>query len=119
MPYASLESIVEQNKEAYYRALRAPQRTLGDGNDTDWEPWLGFFLLMLHRQTKALGRRVDALHQTLNQLSKAERDLLEIVETTGRVTVAQAVERIGQSRNTIRKRLAGLVAKGLLTLLRL
>lgn len=116
VPYASIESIVEQNKDAYYRALRATQRTLGDGNDTDWEPWLGFFLLMLHRQTKALGKRVDALHQTLNQLSQAERDLLEIVETTGRVSVAQAVAQIGQSRNTIRKRLAGLVTKGLLTL---
>ncbi|MDA7516303.1 BlaI/MecI/CopY family transcriptional regulator [Akkermansiaceae bacterium] len=71
---------------------------------------------MLHRQTKAQGKRVDALHQTLNLLSQAERDLLEIVETSGRVTVAQAVEHIGQSRNTLRKRLAGLVAKGLLTL---
>ena len=116
VPYASLESIVEQNKDAYYRALRSTQRTLGDGNDTDWEPWLGFFLLMLHRQTKALGKRVDALHQTLNELSQAERDLLEMVETTGRVSVAQAVAQIGQSRNTIRKRLAGLVTKGLLTL---
>ena len=61
--------------------LSGPRKsTLGDGNNTDLEPWLGFFLLMLQRQTKALGKRVDALHQTLNQLSQAERDLLEIVE---------------------------------------
>ncbi len=113
--FVSLESIIEGNKNGYYRALRATQRTL-DGGEGDWEPWLEFFLLMLRKQTEVLGRRVDSLHETLNRLSAAEREILDMVETQGRVTVAQAVAHSGESRNTIRKRLGGLVEKGFLVL---
>ena len=43
VPYSSLESVIEQSKEAYYLALRQTQGTIR--SDTpDWGPWLGFFL---------------------------------------------------------------------------
>ena len=42
VPYSSLESVIEQSKEAYYLALRQTQGTIR--SDTpDWGPWLGFF----------------------------------------------------------------------------
>ncbi len=41
IPYASLESIVEKNKDAYYLSLQTTQRTLG-GTTIDWVPWLLF-----------------------------------------------------------------------------
>ncbi len=115
VPYASLEAIVELNKEGYYRALRATQLTLADPTP-DWLPWLEYFLLLLYRQTQALGAKVDALQLSLGQLSTAERALLEQVAATGRITVAEAVSLSGDSRNTQRKRLAALVQKGFLTL---
>ncbi|MCA1804846.1 MAG: Fic family protein, partial [Xanthomonadaceae bacterium] len=41
VPYSSLESVIEQNKEAYYLALRQTQGTIR--SDTpDWQPWLVF-----------------------------------------------------------------------------
>jgi Fic family protein len=42
VPYASLESAIEENKDLYYKALRRTQTTLGM-DDADWEPWVGFF----------------------------------------------------------------------------
>lgn len=115
VPYASLEAVIEQNKEGYYRGLRATQRTLGDPMP-DWCPWLEFFLLTLKKQTAALGAKIDAQEAALNHLSAAERVLLDRVAATGRITVAEAVALTGESRNTLRKRLAGLMAKGFLVL---
>jgi Fic family protein len=43
VPYASLESVIEENKDLYYAALRRTQRTLKDERP-DWEPWLLFGL---------------------------------------------------------------------------
>ncbi len=42
VPYASLESVVEENKDLYYKALRRTQKTLNQ-DAPDWQPWLGFF----------------------------------------------------------------------------
>ncbi|MBQ8476243.1 Fic family protein, partial [bacterium] len=43
IPYSSMESIIEENKESYYRALRKTQTTLSK-DSVDYEPWLDFFL---------------------------------------------------------------------------
>ena len=43
VPYSSMESIVEQNKDNYYLALRKAQRTL-DTDDSGLGNWLFFFL---------------------------------------------------------------------------
>lgn len=115
VPYLSLEAIVEQNKEGYYRALRATQKSLG-GGPVDWVPWLEFFLMILSKQTVALAAKIGGVERALERLSAAERDLLDLVETRGRLTVAEAVLSTGASRNTLRKRLAQLVAKGFLML---
>ena len=48
IPYSSTESIVEDNKEAYYRALRETQVSLK--NIPNYEPWLMFFLKTLQKQ---------------------------------------------------------------------
>lgn len=114
-PYASLEAIVEQNKESYYRALRATQQSL-EGESPDWCPWLAFFLQTLDKQRLALETKVAALELKISSLSEAERRLLEMVESTGRVTVAGATALTSASRNTVRKRLAALVTKGFLAL---
>ena len=115
VPFLSLESIVEQNKEAYYRALRATQMTLSDPKP-QWTPWLEFFLMTLWKQTVALETKVDALGQALQQLSAHERELLDLVEKLDNLSVAQAVAATGAKRETVRKRLANLVNKGFLIL---
>ncbi|MDN3720379.1 Fic family protein [Roseibium salinum] len=41
-PYASLERVIEENKDLYYKALRRTQTTLKN-DKPDWLPWIGFF----------------------------------------------------------------------------
>src|ERR1700742_3319293 len=52
-PYASLERVIEENKDLYYKALRRTQATLKSDN-ADWEPWIGFFLRCLKKQKDSL-----------------------------------------------------------------
>jgi Fic family protein len=42
VPYASLESVIEENEDLYYAALRKTQSTLKQ-REPDWEPWVVFF----------------------------------------------------------------------------
>ncbi|MGL9731480.1 MAG: Fic family protein [Wolbachia sp.] len=53
VPYSSLESIIESNKESYYLALRRTQQSLKTGN-YDFNPWLMFFLRSLQKQKSHL-----------------------------------------------------------------
>ena len=58
VPYSSLESVVEQNKDAYYRALRQTQGTIRT-DAPDWQPWLMFFLHALAEQVRRLERKIE------------------------------------------------------------
>ena len=58
VPFSSLESVIEQNKEAYYLALRQTQGTIRTGSP-DWQPWLVFFLRSLAEQVKRLEKKVE------------------------------------------------------------
>ncbi|KZK74592.1 MAG: hypothetical protein A3K90_09035 [Pelodictyon luteolum] len=49
VPYSSLESVIEINKEAYYLALRQTQGAIRT-DVADWQPWLVFFLRSLAGQ---------------------------------------------------------------------
>lgn len=53
VPYSSLESAIEQSKEAYYQALRQTQGTIRT-DIPNWQPWLVFFLRTLTEQVKRL-----------------------------------------------------------------
>ena len=113
VPFMSLEAIVEQNKDGYYRALRATQTTIGT-SDANWEPWLEFFLMILWKQTVALGQKITALEASLSRLGVHERAILDLVEKQGFVTVADVMAATGALRETVRKRLGQLVKKGFL-----
>ena len=60
VPYSSLESVVEQNKDAYYLALRQTQGTIGT-ESPDWQPWglvrPAVTLTVLERQAVLAGRK--------------------------------------------------------------
>jgi Fic family protein len=51
VPYSSLESIIELNKEAYYLALRQTQGTIRMPKP-HWEPWIIFFMKSLAEQVQ-------------------------------------------------------------------
>ena len=109
VPYASLESIVEENKDLYYKALRRTQTTLKN-DDPDWEPWLGFSLRCLKKQKANLAIKVEqektASDSSLPLLSV---QVLKLLGEHERLTIAQMVEFTGANQNTMKVRLRELV----------
>ena len=113
VPYASLESVVEENKGAYYTALRATQQTLKTGVQ-NWEPWLVFFLRCLMRQRERLIRRIGAEEKTALKLSALANQNVRLYEAQTVLTVARAVELTGANRNTVKAALRTLVERQVL-----
>lgn len=111
VPYGSLESVVEANKEAYYLALRRTQRTVGT-NEPDWAPWLLFFLKALQQHKTLLARKLERERVFLGALPELSVQLLECCREHGRLTVATARELTGANRNTVKDHLRRLTKAG-------
>lgn len=112
VPYASLESIVEENKDLYYKALRRTQTTLA--NDApDWEPWLGFFLRCLKKQKANLAAKVKQEKESSDtSLPLLSVQVLKLLRQHERLTIAQMVELTRANQNTLKVRLRELVNEG-------
>lgn len=111
VPYSSLESVIEQNKEQYYLALRQTQRTIGT-EVPDWQPWLEFFLKSLEAQKARLEKRIERERLVLGDLPALSAQILELCRERGRITVAEAATLTGTSRNTIKDHLRALTRAG-------
>lgn len=111
VPYSSLESVIEQNKEAYYLTLRRTQGTLRN-DEPNWQPWLLFFLRSLLRQVRNLASKIEHEQKVLAPLPELSLKVLEFARGHGRVTIAEAVQLTGGNRNTLKKHLRALVEQG-------
>ncbi len=111
VPYSSLESIIEQNKQGYYIALRQTQGTIRS-DQPNWQPWITFFLSSLCSQVKRLEEKIDNELKLLATLSPLSVQMLDIARKQGRITVADAVTLTQGNRNTIRANLKKLVEAG-------
>lgn len=108
VPYSSLESVVEQNKEAYYLALRQTQGTIRTAS-ADWLPWLQFFLRSLAEQVRRLEIKVDREKIVLAALPELQLRIVEWAREHGRVTMGDALRLTGASRNTLKEHFRKLV----------
>lgn len=115
VPYSSLESVIEQSKEAYYLALRQTQGTIRS-DSPDWEPWLGFFLSALQRQMHRLRVKIERERLLMGSLPEVSAQLLDLVRDHGRLTIGDAERLSGQNRNTLKQHFRALVADGHLSL---
>jgi Fic family protein len=115
VPYSSLESLIEQNKEAYYLALRRTQGTLRTAQP-DWQPWLRFFLQILHQQTKKLRHKVEQEKILLTHLPELSLQIVDYLKNHGRITISEAVIITGVSRNTLKPHFKRLLDRGLIAL---
>jgi Fic family protein len=112
VPYASLESVVEDNKDLYYKALRRTQGTL-KSDSPDWEPWLGFFLRCLKKQKSNLAAKVEKEKAAdESHLPTLSAQALELLRAHKRLTIAEIAELTGANQNTLKVRLRELVAVG-------
>lgn len=111
VPYASLESVVEQNKDLYYKALRRTQGTLK--NDTpDWQPWLSFFLRCLKKQKDNLIAKVENENTECTDdtnLPTLSVRVLKLLNENERMTISEIVTATGANQNTLKVRLRELV----------
>jgi Fic family protein len=113
VPYSSLESVVENHKEAYYLALRQTQSTLRAAVP-NWQPWLLFFLRALQEQKRRLAFKMEREKNELAPLSTLAVEILEAARGHGRVTSRDMVRIAGASPNTLKVTFTSLVKKGLL-----
>jgi Fic family protein len=113
VPYSSLESIIEENKDRYYLALRKTQGTLNQ-DEPDWEPWLLFFLRTLQRQKIRLQAKLENERIMASTLPTLSVRILELVKEHDRVTTQGIEKATGESRSTIKSRLKQLTEDGLL-----
>jgi len=111
VPYSSLESVIEVNKEVYYLALRQTQRTIRT-EAPDWAPWLVFFLRSLAEQVWRLEKKVERERVVLSALPELSLQIVEFAREHGRVRIGDAIRLTGASRNTLKQHFRNLVARG-------
>jgi Fic family protein len=114
VPYASLESVVEDNKDVYYKALRRTQTTL-KGKKPDWEPWLGFFLRCLKKQKNNLAIKVEkekASGSNDATLPVLSLKVLALLQKHERLTAAEIIRLTSANPSTLKVRLRELVSTG-------
>lgn len=102
VPYSSLESVIELNKEAYYLALRQTQGTIRT-EAPNWQPWLVFFLRSLAEQVRRLEKKVEREKIVLAALPELSLQIVEFAREHGRVTMMDAIKLTGASRNTLKQ----------------
>ncbi len=113
VPYSSLESVIEQNKESYYLALRKTQGTIRTDN-TDWQPWITFFLQALQKQKQRLEKKVEHEKLVLVSLPDLSVRIMDFAKEHGRVSIGEMVRLTGASRNTLKQHFRALVEKNYL-----
>ncbi len=111
VPYGSLESVIEQSKDAYYLSLRQTQGTIRT-DAPDWQPWLTFFLKSLQQHKARLEKKIERERLILGDLPELSVQILELCRDRGRVTVADAAKVTGANRNTIKDHLKALTRAG-------
>lgn len=111
VPYSSLESVIEQNKEAYYLALRQTQGTIRS-DAPSWQPWLLFFLRALAEQVRRLDRKVEREKRVLAPLPELSLQIVEFAREHGRVTMGDVIRLTGANRNTLKQHFRALVQQG-------
>jgi Fic family protein len=111
VPYSSLESVIEQNKENYYLALRRTQGTIRT-DKPEWGPWVLFLLRSLQQQMKGLAKKIEREKILLSAMPELSLQILEYVREHGRVTIGNMVNLTGVSRNTLKQHFRQLLQKG-------
>ena len=112
VPYASLESVIEDNKPRYYLSLHNSQiaaRTVTD----NYGEWLAFFLRALEVQQSVLQAKVE--HITRRQaLPEIRARVLEFITEHGPLTAPAIGAELRMPERTVRYHLRLLTAEGLL-----
>lgn len=108
VPYSSLESVIEDNKDLYYKALRQTQKTLLN-DSTDWEKWCLFFLKCLKKQKDKLAAKLEREKIIAQDLPKLSEEILGLLREHGKLGISEIETLTGGNKNTLKVRLRELV----------
>lgn len=114
VPYASLESVIEENKDLYYAALRKTQRTLKE-EQPDWEPWLVFFLRCLKKQKDHLATKLEREKMLAQKLTPLALQILTLLREHESLTISDLEQLTGANKNTLKVRLRELTQSQAIT----
>ena len=106
--YSSLESVIEQNKDHYYKNLRDCQKNL-ETNNIKFENWILFFLRSLKKQKDNLTRKIKSEKILQENLGQLHLQILEILKNHNSLSVSQIQKLSGANRNTLKIKLRQLV----------
>jgi Fic family protein len=114
VPYCSLESIVEENKDRYYRALRRAQQSFTEDHGGLME-WFRFFVNILKKQKDLLAEKISKEKKlSMTGLNPETVKILELAGERGKLTIAEITVLTGANRNTVKVRLKRLCRENLL-----
>ncbi|MGC2237147.1 MAG: Fic family protein [Pyrinomonadaceae bacterium] len=113
VPFISLESIIEDNKDSYYQALRRTQKTLREA-PTDWETWSLFFLKCLKKQKDKLSAKLEREKIIAPVLPKLSIEILALLKEHAQLTITEIESLTKANRNTLKVRLRELVRDNLI-----
>lgn len=116
IPYSSLESIIEHNKESYYLALQKTQTSWQKG-EANWSPWILFFLRCLRSQKIHLEKKISKERILLKELPELQKRILDLIETHGPLSIHDLVTLTKGNRNTIKRSLSVLVKSNYISML--
>lgn len=111
VPYSSLESIIEQNKQGYDVAMRQTQGSIRT-EMPNWQPWIVIFLHSLSSQVKRLSEKMEREKLLSSVLPKLSADIFVLAKQIGRITTDLAEEMTQAKRSTIKLHLTRLIKDG-------
>jgi Fic family protein len=104
VPYASLESVIEENKDLYYAALRRTQGTLKQDHPR-WDPWVLFFLRSLKKQKDNLAAKLERERVLARALPPLSLEILSLLREHERLGISELGSLTGANKNTLKVRL--------------
>jgi len=102
--YSSIESIIETNKEGYYRSLRRTQKNIWKGN-IDYEPWLTYFLTVLQKQKRHLEDKIKNMANKAVKLSRNQTAILGLFSEKTELNSKEISDLLKMNIETVKKNL--------------
>lgn len=112
VPFASLEAVVEPNREDLYEAFDSSQTRIWTG-ESDLTPWLTFFLAQLQGQCESV-QDVLERERTSTRFSPLQQAIVATVRENGTAKAGMLIRETGANRNTLKDNLRRLVDLGVL-----
>jgi Fic family protein len=110
VPYASMEKVIDDNKAAYYRSLRASQLK-APSDPSDYLEWLDFFVGAVLAQQQNLQARLDVV-RLASQLPELQKKIFGLLEVHGVVSTPDIARQLQVPERTVRYHLRQMTEAG-------